>query len=138
MALNKLPLGIASATAAGMLVQFIWEKWVAAPDSIAQAVSQLARPENPLGWNLLSAVLIAVLTTLLFHSLAIPGSRMQRGIYVGLTAGLLAAGLSSTIWLAKMGGFSELVWPEFPKTVFMGLVAGVIYSLFHLKQKIEP
>lgn len=69
MSLKKLPLGIASATASGLLVQFIWEKWVASPDTIAQAVSQLARPENPLGWNLLSAALVAVLATLLFHSL---------------------------------------------------------------------
>lgn len=138
MSIKNLPLGIASATASGLLVQFIWEKWVANSDSLSQVVGDLVRPENPLAWNLLSAVSVALLATLLFHSLAIPGSKMQRGIYVGLTAGVLAGLISSSIWLAKIDSLGDLIWPEFPKTVVMGLLSGVVYSLFHLKQKMQP
>ena len=138
MNFTKLMLATAVATVAELGVDYGWQKIFPPADDLKLLISNLAAPENPLGWNILTAFSIAVLAALLFHSLAIPGSRIQRGIYVGFTVGLMSSVISSAMWLSKfdlpMGVFQR----EFPKTMALGLVAGVIYSLFYLKQKTEP
>ncbi len=119
---------------ANLAVLFGWEKTFT-DNSFGGMVAAIVRPESAFGWNLLTAFAIAGMTALLFHSLAVPGSKVQRGIYVGIAAGVLSGILSSAPWLAKIDAPTSIFWKQVPMLLAMGIVGGVVYSLFYWKQK---
>ena len=134
MSFTKTLLAILVTTIANLAVLLGWEKIFVKTDGFETLLS-LVRPSTALGWNCLTAFAIAGLTSLLFHSLAIPGSKIQRGIYVGIAAGLLSGILATAPWLAKFDAPSAIFWNEMPMLLALGIVGGIVYSLFYLKQK---
>lgn len=134
MSFTKTLLAILVTTIANIAVLLGWEKLFAKNDAFGTLLN-LVRPDSSLGWNFLTAFSIAGLTALLFHSLAIPGSKIQRGIYVGIAAGVLSGILATAPWLAKFDAPTDIFWKQTPMLLAMGIIGGVVYSLFYLKQK---
>jgi MFS superfamily sulfate permease-like transporter len=134
MSFSKTLIAILINTIVNLGILVGWEKWGIKQDTPALLMT-LLRSENALGWQILTALALAGLTALLFHSLAIPGSRAQRGIYVGIAVGILSSVLSVAPWLAKFDVPNRLIFDEMPKLFTLGIVGGIVYSLFYLKQK---
>ncbi len=134
MSFTKTLLAILVTTIANLAVLLGWEHFFAQKDTFGTLLN-LVRPESSLGWNILTAFAIGGMTALFFHSLAIPGSKIQRGIYVGIAAGVLGGILSTAPWMAKFDAPSNMIWKQMPMLLAMGIIGGVVYSLFYLKQK---